>query len=189
MLDSDSRLMNLMDYLQRRNLTKYLVLGFVVLFLILILQKLFLLVALVAMSLVISFFMGNYQMAKLIGIELVTFTTVLAGFAFGPTAGIFVGLFLIITHLTIGHFAAGTYIMWVVPAYLALGFLAGTLTGFDFATLGIYLAVGLNVFNLALTFLTFPQNLGNYLPYSITNVIFNLILFSQFGPIAASLVK
>lgn len=189
MLNSDSRLMNFLDYLQRRNLTKYLVLGFAVLFLVLILQKLFLLVALVAMSLVISFSMGNYQVAKSIGIELVTFTTVLAGFAFGPTAGILVGLFLIITHLTIGHFAAGIYIMWVVPAYLVLGFLAGVITGFDFATLGIYMVVGLNLFNLGLTFLTSPQNLGNYLPYSITNVIFNLILFSQFGSIAASLVK
>lgn len=181
--------MKVIDYIQDKKLSKYLVLGFSALFLILILQKLFLLVVLIGISLFISYLMGNYQIAKSIGIELVTFTTILAGFAFGPTAGIFVGLFLIITHLTIGHFAAGTYIIWIVPIYLAIGFLAGTLTGFTFTTMGFYMVIAINLFNLILTFLTFPQNLGNYLPYSITNIIFNLILFSQFGPIVSGLIK
>jgi len=189
MLNNDLKLMKLIDIVQNRNLTRYFVLGFSLLVMILILQKFFLLVVLIVMSLAISYFIGTFQMSKSIGIELVMFTTVLAGFAFGSTTGAVIGLILIITHLIIGHFAAGLYVLWTVPIYIALGVLAGTLTGFDFVTLGIYMTIATNALSIILTAITFPQNLGNYIPFSITNIIFNLILFSQFGPVAYSLVK
>lgn len=181
--------MNIREFIKTRGLTKYLILGFAILVTALILQKFFLIFMLMILSLIISFFIGMFQMSKSIGIELVTFTTILAGFAFGPSWGIAIGLVLIILHFTLGHFAAGPYVLWVVPSYALIGFLAGTITGLDFVTMGVYMTIGLNAFNLFATITTYSQNLGNYLPFSITNILFNLILFNQIGPIIAVLVK
>ena len=188
MLNYDLKLMKLIDAIHNRDLTKYLILGFSILVLVLILQKFFLLVVLIGVSLVISYFTGTYQ-SKTIGIELVTFTTVLAGFAFGPTTGALIGLILITTHLTIGHFAFGPYIFWTIPFYVAVGILSGTLTGVEFTTLGIYTIIAINALSLILTAITFPQNLGLYIPFAVTNILFNVIIFSQFGPLIYSLVK
>lgn len=181
--------MKIIYVLQNKNLTKYFIFGFALLVGVLILQKFFLLVVLVGLSLVISYFIGTYQMSKSVGMELVTFTTVLAGFVFGPTTGAFIGLVLIISHLIIGHFAAGIYVVWVLPLYLAAGVLAGTVSGFDFVTLGLYTALAINGIGIVLTAIAYMQNLGSYIPFAITNVIFNLIVFSQFGPAVISLLK
>ncbi len=189
MLNRDLKLMKLRDLFESRNFKRYLILGFALMVMVLVLQKFFILAVLILTSLVISYFVGMFQMAKSIGVELATFTTILAGFVFGPSTGAVVGLFLVITHLTVGHFSAGIYVLWVVPIYVAAGILSGTLAGFSFVTLGIYLMLGINVINLALTAVTFPQNLGNFLPYAVTNVIFNYILFSQFGPAIYSLIR
>jgi len=189
MLNNDLKLMKLIDILKNRNLTKYFILGLSLLIAILILKKFFLLAVLIGISLVISYFIGMFQMSKSIGIELVTFTTFLAGFAFGPTTGAAIGLILITIHLIIGHFAFGPYIFWTIPLYIMLGILAGTLTGFEFVTLGIYSMLAINIISMILTAITYYQNLVNYIPFSITNIIFNLMLFLQFGPAIYSLVK
>ena len=155
-----------------------------------VLQKFFIIAILAVGSVAISFFIGTFQMAKSIGIELVTFTAVLTGFVFGPVMGAIIALVLIILHLIIGQFSAGPYILWVIPAYVTMGFLSGTLTGdISFDLLGIYLTLAINLFNLILTVITFPQNLGNYLPFSVTNILFNFLLFSQLGLPLASLIK
>ena len=180
--------MDFIDFIKRRNLTRYVVMVLLGIALILILQKLFVLAVLMGASLALSFLVGTYQMSKSFGIELVVFTAILAGFAFGPTMGAIVGFILIVTHLVIGHFAAGAYILWVVPMYTALGFIAGTVSGFDFVTLGIFMTIGVNAISIFITAVTYVQNLGNYLPYSITNIIFNVILFTQLGPWISALL-
>ena len=189
MLNNDLKLMKLIDVVKNRGLMKYLVLGFSILIMVLILQKFFLLALLIGISLAISYSIGTFQMAKSVGVELVTFTSVLAGFAFGPTAGAIVGFILIVTHLIVGHFAAGIYILWTIPFYVATGILGSMMTGIDFATLGIYITIGINATSIILTAITFPQNLGYYIPFSITNIIFNLVIFTQFGPPIYSLIK
>ena len=176
------------DFIKSQNLTRYAIIGVLLLLLLVIFQKFFVVIFLIAINIFISFYIGKYQV-KNIGIELVTFTTILTGVVFGPATGAMVGLALIISHLIIGHFAFGAYILWLIPSYIVLGFLSGAVTGFDFFALGIYLTLGMNAFNLILTALIFPQNLGNYLPYSITNIMFNFIMFSFFGPAIYGLVK
>lgn len=180
--------MNFIDFIKKRNLTKYFVMAFIGIALVLVLNRFFIIATLMATSLAISFLIGTYQASKSFGIELVTFTAILTGFAFDPTMGAVVGFILIVTHLIIGQFAAGFYVLWVIPLYTALGFLAGTLGGFDFVTLGVAMTLGINIISIFITAFIFMQNLANYLPYSITNIIFNLILFTQLGPAISSLI-
>ncbi len=160
------------------------------LILVFILQKFFVIAMLAVGSIAISYFIGTYHMAKSIGLELVTFTAVLTGFVFGPTLGAVIALVLIILHFIIGQFAAGPYILWVIPAYVVIGFISGTMNGnISFDLLGIYLTLAINLFNFILTVITYPQNLGNYILFSVTNVLFNILLFSQLGLPLVALIK
>jgi len=118
---------------------------------------------------------------KHIGIELVTFTTILVGFVWGPESGMTVGFFLLILHLIIGRYALGTYLIWTIPEYIIIGFLAGTMKGFGFATLGMYLSVAIVVINSILSFIFTNPYFYKYLPYAVGNGMFNLVMFYYLG--------
>ena len=118
---------------------------------------------------------------KHIGIELVTFTTILVGFVWGPSTGMTVGLILLILHLIIGRYGLSTYLVWTIPEYIAMGFLAGTMKSVGFVNLGIYLSVGIVAINVVLTFIFSNPYFFKYLPYAIGNALFNVLLFLYIG--------
>lgn len=140
------------------------------------------------LTLVVSLVLMLVHPLKYLGIELVTFTTVLFGFVYGPGSGLITGLVLIILHLLLGHYFLGTYVAWVIPEYGLLGYLAGTMTSVGFVNFGIYSIIILNVANVVLTMLAESQNLFKSLPYNFTNILFNILLFTQIGATVLKIV-
>ena len=117
---------------------------------------------------------------KMIGIELVTLTTVLVALTMGAEAGALAGFFLMTGHMVSGQYS-GAYLVWVIPGYAAAGFLAGTLN-MPITTLGIGLAVGLNAVFTFLTAGITPEALPYFIPHAVGNVLFNAALFIYLAP-------
>ncbi len=176
----------MLDSLYSLNAKRILVVSVIIVMGMLAMTNLLVISVLIAASLALSFFVGQFNI-RAIGIELVTFITVLSSLAYGPAAGAVLGLALMTVHIAIPHYS-GAYVAWVIPEYALAAFLAGALSG-GAASIGITVALALNSFNLFMTFLTYKQNLGKYLPYAVTNVLFNALLFSQAGEFVLGLMK
>ena len=66
--------------------------------------------------------------------------------------------------------------------------LSNMLSG-SIASVGITITLILNAINILFTFIAYKSNLGKYLPYAFTNIIFNAVLFSQAGEFILGLLK
>lgn len=120
------------------------------------------------------------------GVELATFTTIVAGYASGPVIGGVVGLIAILIQLVLGEYL-GIYVLWVVPGYVVAGVLAATL-GSGIAQIGLTLAIAMNVIFLLFTALFNPQGLPFFFTYAVGNVAINAFLFSTLGTTVAGMV-
>ncbi len=138
------------------------------------------LVASLVMLSVITPLVLNHLNLKGLGIELVTLTTVIIGIKFGPGAGAVAGFLLMATHMISGQFT-GAYILWVIPSYAAVGFIAGTV-GIEITVLGIALTVAANVLFTALTMLVTPEGVKYFIPHAAGNILFNAVIFTQVAP-------
>jgi hypothetical protein len=139
---------------------------------------------LILASVAISFAINRINL-RYIGIELVMFAAVITGFVYGPVAGAFTGAILMIFHLSMGQYI-GPYVLWVVPAYGAAGFLAGS---FDIpiATLGMYITILVNAVEIFFTLAFNRAFIVQFSVWSFTNIAFNLILFRTLSEIAIAM--
>lgn len=135
---------------------------------------------LAALAIITPIFL-NYAGIKMLGIELVTLTTVLTALQMGAGAGAIAGLILMTAHMVAGQYS-GVYLFWVIPSYAAAGFVAGTVS-LDITVLGIGIAVVLNTVFTALTsIMSPPQALSAQIPHAVGNIVFNSILFLYLAP-------
>lgn len=157
------------------------VVGIILLLLILLLLLVpsFSIPILIISSLVLSLCMGVWNIRG-IGIELVLMTTVITGFAYGSMVALIIGFILITFHMVMSQHL-GVYLLWVIPGYCIVGFLSGTTT-MSIAKFGIIATLALNAINFLITAIIFKENLGKFLPFAITNVAFNSILFLYAAP-------
>ena len=162
-----------------------LIIGLVVLA-VLALTNLLAIALLLAVAFILSFFIQRFGL-RMIGIELVTFVSVVAGFVYGPFVGIAIALVLIIFHLLVsGYF--GIYFAWVIPEYPIAAYIASTMSSQSIVSVGILIVIGLNVINILLTAVAYRQNIGKYLLYAVTNVLLNVILFMAAGQIVVDIL-
>lgn len=152
-----------------------------ILLILLFASKLVIMGLLILLSIGVSVLAHWSNAVRYVGIELITLVTVLFGVILGPIAGAIIGLFLVLIHLSIGGFL-GPYIAWVIPEYVVLGYLAGFLTAQTVPFYGVVLSVGLNLVSLIFTFVVSIENLGKFLPFAATNVLFNWVMFTFFAP-------
>lgn len=129
---------------------------------------------------VVAWTMNRLSM-KQIGIELATLSTVLIAVAYGPMVGAGMGFALIILLVTAGQYT-GSYIIWVIPSYAVAGFIAGSLASMDITVLGIGLTIGMQAVFATLTSVSAAGQLNRYLPFAVTNIIFNLFAFGYLAP-------
>lgn len=140
-----------------------------------------LVLALVVASIVVSFIVGKSRIRN-IGFELVAFAAIITGFAYGATAGIIIGLILIVFHLAVAGFF-GVYVIWTIPEYGLMGYLASTMAASQSITsIGIILVVGINIVNIIITASVFRSHSIKHLPWVLTNILFNAILFIFLAP-------
>ena len=153
----------------------YIITGFIFLLLFfLILSDLIIMSFLIIVSLFISYFI-YFSKIKSIGFEFITFVVVITGFVYGSTWGAVTGLFLISFHILISQYL-GPYVLWVIPEYILLGFVAGFFQN-DIIIFGIISTILINTFNIIMTFFTYRENIGKYFVFVITNILFNFFLF------------
>jgi hypothetical protein len=122
----------------------------------------------------------NFFDLRMFGIELATFSTVIIAKTFGTTAGALAGLFLVLTIMVIGQ-QVGPYMLWVVPTYAVVGFLAGFLQ-LPITQLGIYLTIGMHVVFFGCTAIFTPKAISNIVTYGAGNILLNVALFTAVAP-------
>lgn len=135
---------------------------------------------LAVLSIIVPVFL-NHMGIKMLGIELVTLTTVLTALQIGSEAGAVAGLVLMAAHMVAGQFS-GAYILWVIPSYAIAGFTAGMI-GSNITMIGIGIAVTLNTVFTALTYIVSPpEALSGQIPHAVGNTVFNTLVFLYVAP-------
>jgi len=168
------------DFLSVIGIKRLLIIVGIILLAAMLATKLFVISLLVILSFVISFLIGKFQL-RILGIELVTFLAVVGGYVYGPTTGIILGLVLITFHLVIsGYF--GVYYAWVIPEYAVAGYLAAQWSSQPIGMLGMTILILLIAVNIFLTLIFTKQEIGNYIPYTIMQILFNAFMFFVIGP-------
>lgn len=135
----------------------------------------------------VAWTMNRMGELKRFGIELTTFATVLIAVVHGPYIGAVTGLGLILLQIVAGQYTGG-YIIWVIPSYMFVGCISGVFATTDIFVLGALLTVGMQVFFASMTAVTSLGRLEMYMPYAVTNVGFNLLLFYYLAPILLELM-
>lgn len=148
--------------------------------------KLFAIVLFIAAVVAVSFLVNQFHI-RVIGIELVTFATVISGIIYGPVVGAAMGAVLVFISLVFSGFF-GVYYFWLVPEYAAAGYLAWLWRDQPVASLGMNLLLMVQGLNIVLTYLFARQNLAKYVIYIATEIVFNFALFSLFGQLAVSVL-
>ena len=148
-------------------------------------KEIFLLLVATGLAIAISVILGFVPPMKVVGIELVTFSTILAGSFFGSVFGAVFGVSLLIIHLIVSRYSGGPYIVWTLPLYAALGFFSGIFT--DIKIL-IMMVVGINILDNILTACCYRENYMKTLIFSIGNIIFNVILILKVFELITGLI-
>ena len=157
---------------------KLIILFVLLLSLMILLRGAIIIPILIIISFSLSFLINNFPIRN-VGIELATFIGIIIGRIYGPLWGFISCGSLILIHILAGGFF-GIYALWVIPTYAIAGALSGFIKG-DIVSIGIGLSVFINVVEGIFTSIFSPAFLVKHIPYAITNVIFNVILFTLFG--------
>jgi len=158
----------------------------VILALFLFFSKLTIILVLMAASILMSLFVGATNI-KIIGLELVSFVSIITGVIAGPIVGMVVALILIVFHMFMTR-SMGLYLLWVIPAYPFVALLASIFSHTSITPLGIALTFILHGIFILFTLILYPNNLVKHLPWSITGILLNVFYFRYFAPLIIHLV-
>lgn len=144
----------------------------------------FVILILTIASMVIAFFVGEFEIKKF-GIELVTLPVVLGGFLYGSFTGAVIGIVLLTIHFILSR-NLGPYVIYCVPMMGIVGFLAGSSAvsgwfGGNIVVIGIVLSLLYNLVTGGIGSITY--NFFSELMWSGTNFALNFVLFTKFAPI------
>jgi hypothetical protein len=174
--------------IRRKNIIKILILAIPIILAGLLFSKETLIFLFILSAILLDFMIFLFPSIKYFGVELITVTIILIGFVYGSVAGATAGFILLIFHLIVARYSLGTYITWLIPEYVAIGFVAGTFKEIGLINLGIYSTIGINAVNVFLSLMLDNSNFSENLIYSLTNVAFNIFLFIQLGSFIPSLI-
>jgi len=128
---------------------------------------------------IISIFFFYAQMGY--SFELILLVTVVSGTAYGPVAGVIVGGLSI----TLGYILSqrlSIYSIATIPTYILIGFLAHLSANYNIVLVGTAFAI---FYNIIVSLIIIPL-LGakpiNCIIFGITNIIFNIFVFSRIAP-------
>lgn len=157
----------------------------VLLILFLTQKKIFFLLTATMVSVIISLIIRFFEPIKIIGVELVTFSTILVGSLFGSFVGAVFGVSLLIIHLIVSGYSGGPYLIWILPTYALIGILSGFLTD---VRMFIAMVIGINVLDNVLTLIFYRENFSKTFIFSIGNAVFNTILILKFFSLIIGLI-
>ncbi len=158
-----------------------------VLIAVLALTNLLIISLLLGVAFILSFLIQKSGL-RIIGVELVTFIAVIAGYVYGPFIGIVISIVLIVFHLLVsGYF--GIYFAWVIPEYPVAAYIASTMSGQGIIYAGVFITVALNIANIIFTAIAYRQNLGKHIPFALGNIVFNIVLFTVAGQLIVDAIR
>ncbi len=151
-------------------------------------RALFFIVALVLLNLFAGLLMRRARLVlRNVGIEFVTFSTILAGFAFGPFVGAIVGA----TARMSEAFAMGrAYSLPITaPAYALLGIIAGIMAPANVLNAGVMLAVIYSIIAAAATQIALRTSPHVLIIFTVTQIAFTIFLINTFFPLLFMLTR
>ncbi|KYK25263.1 hypothetical protein AYK26_02165 [Euryarchaeota archaeon SM23-78] len=135
----------------------------------------------------IFFYMLISRLRFSVGLEFVTISTILIGAAYGPFAGILMGVVgrLIEAFSTRRLFSLPV----TLPLYALLGYFAGVYAGTNIVLFGIVLSVLYAIASGVLTFLLLGGRLRKVMTFLIIEVIINVLFFINIAPFMLNVMK
>lgn len=130
---------------------------------------------------------ANFYEFSGLGVELATFATVSTALMFEPA----VSAALAFVYIVIQMFAGGNtgiYIFWVIPSYVAAGFIISVLEPSSLVQAGSISAAVLQSIFVVFTAIFSRGYVGIFVRFVALNIIFNIVLFAAFGPLISSYV-
>lgn len=111
-----------------------------------------------------------------IGIELASITTALTGLLYGAQAGAAVGFLSIIFRIAVG--LSGTFILWKIPGFTALGYLSG-LHLESLIPGAIYMIIAMRAIFIVMSHFLERSPTTLSVLFSVTNLIFISVVAEQ----------
>ncbi len=148
----------------------------------------FFIVLLILLNLAGGFFVSRQRMVlSMFGFEFVTFSTIFAGFAFGPVVGAIIGVIgRLAEAISMKHnFSLGV----TVPLYAVLGVLSGLMHPASVVSSGIILAIAFALISSLLTFFILSGKPLTMVVFTTTQIIFSVVLITYLFPIFFTLVR
>ena len=139
------------------------------------------------LSLLLVLNIGSSFIAKHIprahtSIELIMFSTVLAGLAYGSRVGAFFGILsAILYYYAIGRFSY--YVTVFAPLYALVGIIAPFFSKIPILELGMTFTIGYLLISSVIVFVLFNARMYKMAQFAIINIPFNFIMFKYFAPI------
>jgi hypothetical protein len=123
-----------------------------------------------------------------IGIEMVMFSTVLAGVIYGPVIGAVMGAVSMIIDYAFAT-RLSFFSIVTVPSYAAVGYIAGLIgPSAGITTLGITLTVGYVLFSNTIIVALMGGTLSKSITFALTDIAFNALMFSTAAPFVIKMV-
>lgn len=126
--------------------------------------------------------------ANKFGIELATFSTVLMATVFPPKIAGLLGFIYIVLQIFSGS-TPGVYLTWVVPSYVATGYIISTMQPANIVQTGIQASIALQAVFATMTFIVTRNRIGSFLQYAVFSITFNMLVFGTFGQPLLSLIN
>jgi len=115
-------------------------------------------------------------------IELIMFSTVLAGIAYGSKVGALFGILsAILYYYAIGRFSY--YVTVFAPLYGLAGIIAPFFSKIPILELGMTFTIGYLIVSSVIVFVLFNARIYKMVQFAIINIPFNFIMFKYFAPI------
>ena len=163
-----------------RSTTFYLLFIFVSLVLLFtLLRGAFVLSVLFLLNILLSIIMRPFKQLYL-GFEVNLISAVLASLFYGPLIGAIIGsTSAVVNFVVMGRISMFTPL--AVFGYAAMGFIASFFASANIVSLGIWLSVIYNIFVSLPILLLFGGNISKCFVFAMSNIFFNVAVFSIFG--------
>lgn len=148
-------------------------------------SKVFIFVPLIILHILLSWLRDNLNM-KWIGIELILLNTVLAGVLLGIVGGIVMALLSVAINYIFSR-KYTSYLLITLPIYVLIGIVSSFIPLQSLVLFGILITLLYNALSFVLSFTMGAKSIGLVI-FTVTNIAFNILLFSRFGPMIIGIV-
>jgi hypothetical protein len=179
----------------KKLLTRYILIFLLIIYSCLVFpeaKKFIIIILLIVINLVSAFakrFLIKQGISNILkGFEFVMFTTVITGYTYGIKIGMIMGgLCMVINYISENRFSM--YFIMTIPLYMLFGYIAARFNNIPIITLGIILTLVYNLMTVFIGMGLMGAKARGILIFSLTNILFNVYLFSILGEPVIKLIS